>query len=161
MFIDISWSSCVFSFISISNKTYFIVNHDKWFLWRPTFRYLQFHVLLWKQITIKLQSVQIRNYLQEKCEFVSGTADSVKKVQSAEHQFMRCKYLYSWLRCKTKAVNTIAYFVTFWTWGIHPASVRCPVWGSLVGWSSHVKDSVRRSRRSQLRKRKLEDTTKT
>jgi hypothetical protein len=137
------------------------VNHDNWFLRRLTFRCLQFHALLGKPIVIKVQVIKIQNYLQENYEFVSQNADSVKKVPRAVQRFMRCEYPYSWLYCQIKAVNANAYFVTVWTLCIHPASVRCPVWWSLVGWSSHVKYSVRRSRRSNLRKRNLEHTPKT
>jgi hypothetical protein len=46
---------------------------------------------------MKLQRVQIWNYLHEYCEFVSRTVDSVKRVPRAEHQFMRCEYPYTWL----------------------------------------------------------------
>jgi hypothetical protein len=60
-----------------------------------TFVSLQFHGFHVKPNTIKLQGIKVRNYLHENCEFVSRTADSVKRVPRAEHQFVRYIYLYS------------------------------------------------------------------
>jgi hypothetical protein len=137
------------------------VNNDHWILRKQSFVCFQFRALCEKLITIKVQVIKIRNYLQDYSEFVSPTADIVERVPRDIHQFRKCKYLFSWLHCKIRTMNTNAYFITFWRWGIRPANVRWPVWGSVVGWSSHVKDSVRRNRSLKSRKRKLEHTPKT
>ena len=48
-----------------------------------------------------------------------------------------------------------AFLLYFIVSGIHPAAVKCPVWASVVGRSSHVKLSVRSIARSILRCRNL------
>ena len=45
--------------------------------------------------------------------------------------------------------NPAVYFVTDWMIGMYPAFVKYPVSGSLVGSSSHVKDTVSLSRCSK------------
>jgi hypothetical protein len=51
----------------------------------------------------------------------------------------------------TKTVNPAEYLVRRWMIGMYPAFVKYPVSGSLVGSSSHVKESVRLSRCSMSR----------
>jgi hypothetical protein len=55
-------------------------------------------------------------------------------------------------------ITIAAFLLYFIVSGIHPAAVNCPVSASLVGRSSHVKQSVRSNARSILRCRNLIDT---
>jgi len=50
-------------------------------------------------------------------------------------------------------VNQKQYLVRLWMIGMYPAFVKCPVSGSLVGSSSHVKESVILSSSSMSRLR--------
>jgi hypothetical protein len=81
--------------ISLHSIIYFIVTNDSLMVNETTFCLSSIPWLPCVADNNKLKEVKVRNYLHEEYEFVSRTADSVKRVPGPEHQFMGSIYPYS------------------------------------------------------------------